>query len=460
MRVDLLNLRPLRGLMHVLRTRSSKDLIAFALSWAYIGIYFLHTLLSPFSTQQDPATDRTGTPFGVFLNRYSWYALNALALVLFFLFYKNIVRFVSKSSLAKAYIIFAILQLPSILLGQVIFLNYHLVLMFLHTILIFYITIKIIKKNSIFIHYSLFNILVSPIFLLIIPLGIIDINYQGILPFRYFGTLFHPNLISSLALFIIVYFWLGTKLSWKRTAPIIAFSLLSLIAAQGKTQWVTLIFITIIIVFMVKFKFSYHPDLRKSLVLLIISALGVLTFIFVSSISKQGTWHFLAEMTGVNTSNLKSMTGRSAIWALSVRAWLENPVFGYGQGLFNQAFQKQWGMYFFSAHNQYLQCLASAGIVGLIGFLVFLWVWLREAWGARKADNYLVLMFFLIFTGWGLTDIPFNWVNLNYAFIMGSLLALLETRLSRSRSHQRSQHLPKTTQNDKFPDSTPFYPTS
>ncbi len=84
--------------------------------------------------------------------------------------------------------------------------------------------------------------------------------------------------------------------------------------------------------------------------------------------------------------NLTTLTGRTYIWTTSLRAWLDDPVFGYGLGLWeSERFRATWGP-FDHAHNQLLHALASAGLVGLLGLLVYLGVAAAAAWRAARAS--------------------------------------------------------------------------
>ena len=81
-----------------------------------------------------------------------------------------------------------------------------------------------------------------------------------------------------------------------------------------------------------------------------------------------------------------SLTGRTYIWATSVRTWLQSPVFGYGLGLWeSERFRATYGP-FDHAHNQFLHALASAGLVGLAGLLGYLGAALAGALRAARAD--------------------------------------------------------------------------
>jgi len=77
--------------------------------------------------------------------------------------------------------------------------------------------------------------------------------------------------------------------------------------------------------------------------------------------------------------NLATFTGRTFIWATSLRAWLDDPVFGYGLGLWEPEFAARHMPLIPHAHNQFIHSLASAGVVGLLGLLAYLWAALRAA---------------------------------------------------------------------------------
>ena len=82
-------------------------------------------------------------------------------------------------------------------------------------------------------------------------------------------------------------------------------------------------------------------------------------------------WAKLA-VTSVGT-DLSTFTGRAQIWAAALAAWQDSPVFGYGLEAWGPAHRVALGMPFaFSAHNQFLQSMSTAGTLGLISLLVYL----------------------------------------------------------------------------------------
>lgn len=84
-------------------------------------------------------------------------------------------------------------------------------------------------------------------------------------------------------------------------------------------------------------------------------------------------------------------TNRTHIWSVTWEAIKENPVFGAGLGAFNAAYAKHDtfnGMERVEqAHNDYLQVLADAGIVGLIIGLFFLFQLFKTGRESIKTQN-------------------------------------------------------------------------
>lgn len=92
------------------------------------------------------------------------------------------------------------------------------------------------------------------------------------------------------------------------------------------------------------------------------------------------------------TSTSKNFTtNRSHIWSTTIEAIKERPLFGAGLGSFNAAYAKHDtfnGMERVEqAHNDYLQVLADAGIVGLLIGLYFLFQLFKRGRASIKTEN-------------------------------------------------------------------------
>lgn len=103
-----------------------------------------------------------------------------------------------------------------------------------------------------------------------------------------------------------------------------------------------------------------------------------------------------------------SLTGRTTIWAQTLKAVGENPLFGYGPGLWGIEYRMKTGLFFTHAHNQYLQTFGAGGLLGLSALAVYLVVLMRAAWKTRKATHgvSVALAAYLILRG--LTEVPLS----------------------------------------------------
>ncbi len=120
-----------------------------------------------------------------------------------------------------------------------------------------------------------------------------------------------------------------------------------------------------------------------------------------------------------DAANLQNLTGRTYIWATSVQVWLEHPLLGYGAALWeSEGFRARYG-HFGHAHNQFLQALAGAGVVGLAALLAYLAAaWRASRHPAGAAPRALLLLLLWI----ALTDVPLYGRYLFDAFSLVHLL--------------------------------------
>lgn len=171
----------------------------------------------------------------------------------------------------------------------------------------------------------------------------------------------------------------------------------ALVLTQAKTSW---IFVLLVVAFLmvrrlrrVRFlRMGDGPSARMiRAVLLVCGAAGLLAL----GIAQARRVDLRSLQGG---ENLVQLTGRTYIWATSARAWLDDPIFGYGLGLWeSERFRFEHGP-FDHAHNQFLHALASAGLIGLVGLLVYLGAAFAAARrSARTTAAPLVLLVAVVF---------------------------------------------------------------
>lgn len=95
---------------------------------------------------------------------------------------------------------------------------------------------------------------------------------------------------------------------------------------------------------------------------------------------------------------------RKFLWSAALRMFVHSPIFGVGLGTFMENYQKFWlkpTAEISYAHNCYLQILAETGIIGLVTFLSFLFIWFTGTLKtlSRRADPFYSFSFLGLSTG-------------------------------------------------------------
>lgn len=271
----------------------------------------------------------------------------------------------------------------------------------------------IVVRNTLFVF-----LLASLAILLVRPEMVAETHYRaGIvsrLSLRYYGFATHPNTLAPLCLLLICCIRL-------RPCKVAVFNILglavafvSLLLTQSKTS---------IALVMLGVAWFWFNDRRAAVVgatnlqkwqarsitysFLIAGLMGtVLIAIFLtnSDILEKGTR--LADRL-----QLVTLTGRTLIWAETLKAARENWLFGYGPGLWDLAFRIKVGLPFTHAHNQFIHVLGAAGTVGLVCLFAYLIALARFSWQSREASKDVSTVLFIYLLMRGFTELPLNISN-------------------------------------------------
>ena len=129
---------------------------------------------------------------------------------------------------------------------------------------------------------------------------------------------------------------------------------------------------------------------------------AVLGFISIRHTSFVQNSQSLARLANVSTAELKT-EGRSFIWPMAIQGIKEHPLLGWGQDNFNYVFQEHYSPLMFRlepwfdrAHNIFLDWGVSAGILGLVSYLLLYVAFLFVIW---KRDPGLTRIEKSVFTG-------------------------------------------------------------
>lgn len=274
---------------------------------------------------------------------------------------------------------------------------------------------------------------------------------------RLWGLASHANSVGPIALlYILIALHLPFKSRWLQGFGLLIAAAV-LVLAQSKTAWVALVLLLGVLMYyhvMAGLKLAWNSGRSStkamvSILIAILLALVVLVALFTVDFGIY--WDRFARSS--SGSQLFSLTGRSEVWDVAIRVWRQNPLFGYGPTLWDYDFRRSIGMSFaFSAHNQFLQSLASAGAVGLAGMCIYVLTILHYSFqlGTTTRGLSMVLGLFLLLRC--MTETPlttntlFNGDLLSHLIIASVLLRYsIDERAKRLGSTFRSLHVSRPT---------------
>ncbi|QHI96998.1 hypothetical protein GT347_02745 [Xylophilus rhododendri] len=254
------------------------------------------------------------------------------------------------------------------------------------------------------------------VLIFIMPDKVLDRQYaQGYVPGlpRFSGLAPHAitlGLTASIALWCLITEPLKTK--WiNRSAW--AICLLTLFLAQSKTVWMAFLVGAPIL--------KYYQNGLPKLTARGIGRLNVLYFIvpagmigvscivaayFLFGNGADRLQDFLQTKQG---AQILTGTGRDLIWEIALREWHASPIFGYGLNLFDFDYRTQIHMSnATSGHNQFIDALGRTGIVGCIGFSIYLFSLLFFGFRYASQSSGLTLVVSLLILVRSITEVAIS----------------------------------------------------
>lgn len=192
-----------------------------------------------------------------------------------------------------------------------------------------------------------------------------------LIDFRYAGLASNPNAMAPLGLVSLLMVVHRPFRSRMLTFLNIGLALFTVVLAQSQTTWIaTVISLAILLQARYRWKLNKLP-VMIAVTLAITAFVSWLVYEEVTSLTGSGLLQRL--MSPSRYDEMMTLTGRDNIWLAAITEWKENPLFGYGPTMWGDDFRAMIGMnYAFSAHNQFVQALGVAGIVGLISLVFYL----------------------------------------------------------------------------------------
>ncbi len=247
--------------------------------------------------------------------------------------------------------------------------------------------------------------------------------------FRYWGLGDGPNSTAPLAL-VLLLLTIHQPFRWTILTLLSGLgALATLLLAQSMTTWLAA---ALVLPAFLTIRYLTHPTLgsQRRLHPMAIIAMGGLAaglalaaaavFLDLNEV-EQG----FREFVGLARGNEKAaLTGRGGIWAVAIRTFLDNPLFGYGPTAWDQVFRARINMGFaFHAHNLFFQALSVGGLMGMAGLLAYLGAMGWYAIKGAVATRGLGLALFALLMFRSVSEVPLELSTiLSGSFLMQVLL--------------------------------------
>lgn len=248
------------------------------------------------------------------------------------------------------------------------------------------------------------------------PTRFAETSYVGIIPgfhIRLHGLAPHANSLAPLALlYLILAYWVRGKSPWHFMG--VATASLVLILTQSKTVWAAGLLMLLVVV-VVRLSQQFNEEMRVARMgpatLAIMSVFFGAVLIVPALFTDAASGIFQAMMAD---SEVSTLTGRTDIWQATIDAWRSNPWFGYGPKLWDLEFRITHGAVLaaWHAHNQYLQALGEAGIVGLVAMSIYTFALIYYAFKFSKRTRGTSLAMLVLLLVRTITEIPLRFTLL------------------------------------------------
>ena len=222
---------------------------------------------------------------------------------------------------------------------------------------------------------------------------------------RLFGLTPHANSLGPIALLGIL-IELHAPSRWQAVRWLVLASAAAVfVLAQSKTVWATVPMMLALVWFPLALsRASANGDGRRDFrrtVLAMSGVIGVLVLLAAALVAFDVV-DFIE-----HRGDLLTLTGRTRIWDITLHAWQENVLFGYGASIWGPDRQREYQMYYVGqAHNQVVQTLGEAGVVGLVLLLAYLGTLLIAALKTFVASRGIVLMLLTLMLVRCVTEAP------------------------------------------------------
>lgn len=258
--------------------------------------------------------------------------------------------------------------------------------------------------------------------------------------FTRYGGNTNPNPYGLYAALIFIFVYIYNLINTRthklyNLIPLIIIGLLPIMISQSRGVWISTI-LSLIIIHIVRINFSI-----RNISIYIITILTISFALYSIPTVKNRIEATKTEITSLKHHNLSSSLGvRIQVWEDSIPLIKENPLFGLGTKLKeinNNRFENKeisQDSYYYSRnhlHSQYFEFITKQGFIGffiIIGAIIFPLIIMR-----KDNDDFVkfcAISFLCILSINFITEVPFNWINFTYTYLILILCLTLQSYCS------------------------------
>lgn len=266
------------------------------------------------------------------------------------------------------------------------------------------------------------------------PNLVLDSNYsQGYIPGlpRFAGLATHAVTLGMLSQLALLCVWARPYANRNLNRAAWCLGLLTLFIAQSKTGWVSFC-----ICATVMFLCQNGHQLKQKLIdprrpelsiTLICAAMLMLSFFGAYALFGDMGDKITRFLNSESGAQLTSLTGRDLIWSAAYQEWMRHPLFGYGPDFLSGGYRLSVGLpnNAIHGHNQYMDLLPRAGLVGAIPLTFYLLALLNLSIRHAVASRGLTLALFLALGLRAVSEIPLTLNGYGQEFSSHLLLLIL-----------------------------------
>ncbi len=244
--------------------------------------------------------------------------------------------------------------------------------------------------------------------MLVAPRFAMETDYSGLIPglhIRLAGLTGHANALGLLAV-VAFLLELSKFVCKKPNAILLLISISNLILAQSKTAWA--IAILGFVIFRLHDVWKVHTQSKRSNAILAVWS-GFFAFSAIAVFLAGLKIDTLIDFINTDKTGLITFTGRTKIWDITWDEFLNSPIFGYGPSIWDPLYRFQHGMlYVGQAHNQYIQTIGQAGLLGILSLAAYIMILVRngfQGWSETYGFSFLIILVLLVR---GLSETPMS----------------------------------------------------